>query len=88
MMEQKLLKCCRTPYKLIFVDLNMPVMDGYTMMGAMMNGRICKSTNSESDLQNAYSKSVFVLNTAGIDNNIGINYKSRGFQYFLEKPLQ
>jgi CheY-like chemotaxis protein len=27
--ENKAKKCCDTRYKLIFMDLNMPVMDGY-----------------------------------------------------------
>ena len=28
MIEEKMKKCCRKPFSLIFVDQNMPVMDG------------------------------------------------------------
>jgi CheY-like chemotaxis protein len=27
-MKKKLNKCCERPYKLIFIDMNMPIMDG------------------------------------------------------------
>lgn len=28
-MDSKLTKCCRKPYKVIFVDVNMPLMGGF-----------------------------------------------------------
>jgi CheY-like chemotaxis protein len=31
-LKEKLNKCCMTPYKIIFVDMNMPIMDGPEMM--------------------------------------------------------
>ncbi len=46
-MTSKLGKCCKTPYKLIFVDLNMPVMDGYKMMEIIKVEDIRKSSNSD-----------------------------------------
>ena len=32
LIEEKVKKCCNRSYKLIFVDQNMPIMDGITMM--------------------------------------------------------
>ena len=31
-MSQKINTCCKKPYKIIFVDLNMPIMNGIQMM--------------------------------------------------------
>jgi CheY-like chemotaxis protein len=31
-MKKKLKECCKCPYRLIFIDLNMPIMDGKQMM--------------------------------------------------------
>jgi CheY-like chemotaxis protein len=40
--------CCKAPYKLIFVDLNMPIMDGYKMMDAIKNVKINNMNGNES----------------------------------------
>jgi len=32
MMSEKLTKCCKQPYAVVIIDLNMPVLDGIEMI--------------------------------------------------------
>lgn len=36
MMESKIQTCCKKPYPIVFVDLNMPIMGGIEMMEALL----------------------------------------------------
>lgn len=61
MLSEKLTTCCGEPYKLIFVDLNMPIMGGYDMMAEVQ--KLIK----EGSLK-GYADSVFVVCTAQSEN--------------------
>jgi CheY-like chemotaxis protein len=85
LMEQKLKSCCKKPYMLVFVDLNMPVMDGVKML-EYVKGNNMAFAHANKNFIKAYSKTSFVLNTAGTDGRV--NYQNKGFEYFLEKPIE
>ena len=44
MIQDKLQKCCKLPYKLVIVDLNMPKLDGIGMMEQLQQYDLMKDT--------------------------------------------
>jgi CheY-like chemotaxis protein len=61
-MKKKLEECCKCPYKLIFIDLNMPIMDGKRMMMRIKEDIL-------TDQMKMYGKSLFVLTTAYLEED-------------------
>jgi CheY-like chemotaxis protein len=46
-MNQKLQQCCRQPYKVIFVDLNMPLMCGQEVSKTLLTNHIDDGLDQE-----------------------------------------
>lgn len=56
-LKKKLCKCCCKPYRLVFVDLNMPLLGGYEMMKEL------KKLQQQGELLD-YADTLFVVCTA------------------------
>lgn len=79
-LRSKTEECCRRPYKLVFVDLHMPRMNGDAMMKEldqlMMN----------EPRMGVYRDSFFILQTGDSQRN-DQHWRSLGFHYVLAKPI-
>jgi CheY-like chemotaxis protein len=72
-MRKKRNLCCKQPYKLVVVDLNMPNLDGLGMM---------EQLKEEGQLNDT----IFIL--ASCQPVDTIEYKQHGFKYYLQKPFK
>ena len=77
MLKAKLLTCCRQPYLVVFVDLNMPNMNGFEMMRAL------KDIQKKEKKMLEYEKSVFILATCQYEKDLDHDFKELNFTEFL-----
>ena len=82
MLKAKLLTCCRQPYLVVFVDLNMPIMNGFEMMRAL------KDIQKKEKKMLEYEKTTFILATCQYEKDLDHDFKELNFTEFLQKPLQ
>jgi len=80
MMKDKLKQCCRQPYRIVIIDLNMPGMDGLEMMEKVQE-------NIASGEFITYKDSWFILHTAQSEESVP-NWAQLGFNKYIGKPLQ
>ena len=80
-MRKKLNLCCKKPYRFIVVDLNMPHLDGVSMMQKLAEFQ------EEGQLME-YKTSLFIIATCQAEESMDGDFKDYGFKYYLQKPIQ
>ena len=73
MMRKKRTACCKQPYKIVIIDLNMPNLDGIGMINQL---------KEEGELNNT----VFIM--ASCEKEDSVDFKKHGFKYYLQKPFK
>ena len=80
-MKKKLELCCKKPYRFIVVDLNMPHLDGVSMMQKL-------AEHQENGQLLEYKSSLFIIATCQAQESMDGNFKDYGFKYYLQKPIK
>ena len=73
MIRKKRGSCCKKPYKLVIIDLNMPNLDGIGMIQQLREEVQINDT-------------IFIMASCQPENTV--EFKSHGFKYYLQKPFK
>lgn len=72
------------PYKIVFMDINMPSMDGIETTKRL---RKIEEKHKGDNLNGEYNGIIIIGNSAGFDSIQMSEHKAKGFSYFIPKPI-